>query len=175
MTEPKDHFERLGLLRRFSVDLPLVEANYLERSRSVHPDFHALGTEAEQRESLEQTAALNEAYLALKDPFRRAEYLLRIYGGPTGQQQKNLDQAFLMEMMDYRERIEESRPSGLGEREIESELNGRLDEIRQTIAEHFRQLEFGPDDARHPHLVAIRGSLNAAKTLQSLLRDLREV
>ena len=175
MTENTDHFERLGLPRRFSVDLAEIEANYLDRSRTLHPDFHTLSSADDQRQSLTQTAALNEAYLALKDPFRRAEYLVTLLSGPTGQQEKSLDQAFLMEMMDYRERIEEAQANGLGLQALQRDLTDRRSEIGQHIAEHFAQAEADPDDARWPHLVAVRRLLNAAKTMQSLLRDLREV
>src|SRR5262245_5530291 len=106
-----DHFERLGLPRRFSVDMDAIEREYLARSRALHPDFHQLGTGGEQRASLELTAALNEANLTLRDPIRRAEYLLTLYGGPTGMQEKSLDQMFLMEMMDVREQLEEAKSS----------------------------------------------------------------
>lgn len=173
-----DHFERLGLPGRFSVDPAAVERAYLARSRDVHPDFHGLGTPAEQRASLEQTAALNEAYLALKDPFRRAEYLVGLLGGPTAQEEKALDQAFLMGMMDLRERIEEAgtgRGPGQAEREaIRDELKAKDDAHLATVAAGFDRLEALPAD--HPdraqHLVGIRRSLNALKTVRSLLREL---
>ena len=60
--EALSHFERLGLPRRFSLDPAQVEGNYLARSRELHPDYHHLGSTAQQRLSLEMSAALNEAY-----------------------------------------------------------------------------------------------------------------
>ena len=163
-----DHFERLGLPRRFSVDLASIEREYLARSWQSHPDFHQLGTPAEQHASLQSTAGLNEAYITLKDPFRRAEYLLRLLGGPTVQAEKNLDQAFLMEMMEQRERIEEAQSTGNTQEQssIETELLTR----QQTLLDHITQL-FAKSDLPHT-LIAIRRSLNAIKTIQSLLRDL---
>jgi molecular chaperone HscB len=172
-----DHFERLGLPRRFSVDPAAVEREYLARSREVHPDFHRFGASAEQRASLELSAALNEAYLTLKDPVRRAEYLLTLHGGPTAQQEKNLDQAFLMEMLDLRERIEGAKAAA-DQAEIAA-IEGELvamqaDRVRQA-AEQFDRLDELPLD--HPDrarlLTDIRRGLNAIKTIQSLLRDLR--
>ncbi len=162
-----DHFERLGLPRRFSVDLPTIEREYLARSRQLHPDFHTLADADQQRESLEATAALNEAYLTLKDPFRRADYLLRLLGGPTPQEEKNLDQTFLMEMMDFRERIEEAA----GHRDTLTELDRELtDRLQQVVA----KLETLFADGSAGKLLEIRRQLNSAKTLQSLLRDLRD-
>ena len=166
------HFERLGLPGRFSVDLDAVERAYLARSREVHPDFHGLADADRQRASLEETAALNEAYLTLKDPFRRAEYLLTLFGGPTAQEEKNLDQAFLMEMMDLRERIEEA--SDAESNDLRSELTARLGRITGGISEQFEKLEQSAEEsaARSQGLIAVRQLLNAAKTVRTLLRDL---
>src|SRR5262245_42660667 len=96
------HFERLGLPRRFALDPAELERNYLARSREVHPD-HA----GNDRASLEASAALNEAYTILRDPFRRADYLLTLEGGPTAAEQKQAAPEFLEEMLDLRMRIEE--------------------------------------------------------------------
>lgn len=161
-----DHFERLGLPRRFSVDAAAVEREYLSRSRDVHPDFHTLGSESERRSSLEATAALNEAYLTLKDPYRRADYLLGLLGGPSAREEKSLDQAFLMEMMEYRERQEEAT-SETERSALESELTSRLDGVLAGVAKEF--------DAAAPRLPWLRQQLNAAKTIASLLRDWRNL
>ena len=171
-----DHFERLGLPRRFSVDPAAVEREYLARSRQVHPDFHHLGSGADQRASLEQSAALNEAYLTVKDPYRRAEYLLALHGGPSAREEKNLDQAFLAEMLDLRERIEEAKASAdsAALAALEAELTAmRADRMRE-IAEQFDRYDgLSLDHAeRPPLLLEIRRGLNAVKTVQSLLRDI---
>jgi molecular chaperone HscB len=170
------HFERLGLPGRFSVDTAEVERAYLTRTRQAHPDFHGLADADRQRASLDETAALNEAYLTLNDPFRRAEYLLTMLGGPTAAQEKNLDQQFLMEMMDLRERIEQARTGG-GLDEIEKELTARLAGIVNQLGDQFLAIEQLPadDPARQPRLLVVRQLLNAAKTVRSLLRDLGEV
>ena len=171
-----DHFVCLGLPRCFSIDAPTIEREYLARSRDVHPDFHTLGSEADQRVSLELSASLNEAYLALKDAFRRADYLLGLHNGPTSQQEKNLDQAFLMEMMDLRERIDAVRTGSPNElRELEIELQTREKASESSVSADFTWLESQPSDSpeRPKRLVAIRRKLNAWKTIRSLLRDLR--
>ena len=170
-----DHFERLGLPRRFSVDPTAIEREYLARSRSYHPDFHHDSSTAQQRASLELTAALNEAYLTLKDPLRRAEYLLKLLGGPSAREEKNLDQEFLMAMMDVRERIEEARrsdPTALSE--IDAELHETQTARLRRVESHFDRMDELPLD--HPDraslLSAIRQDLNAVKTVQSLIRDI---
>lgn len=165
------HFERLGLPRRFSIDPAAVEREYLARSRHVHPDFHGLATPAEQQASLEASAALNEAYLTLKDWFRRADYLLTLQGGPSAQHEKNLDQQFLMEMMDLRERIEEAGENSSELHAIADELQSRETACRNRLTGLFAELEShttAPDSI----LTQVRHTLNAVKTIRSVLRDL---
>src|SRR5438874_10466984 len=96
------HFERLGLPRRFRLDPAALERNYLAASREVHPDFTG-----NDPASLQMAAALNEAYATLRDPFRRAEYLLTVEGGPSAGEVKQMPAEFLEEMLELRMRIEE--------------------------------------------------------------------
>jgi molecular chaperone HscB len=168
-----DHFERLGLPRRFSIDRAELERAYLARSREVHPDYHRLGASAEQAASLELTAALNEAYATLRDPFRRAEYLLALLGGPSASEARDMDPAFLMETLELRERIEEVRaaagPDSPERTGLETELQDRYDGLLQEVAARFQAAEAGDGSA----LAGARKGLNAAKYVQGLLRDLR--
>jgi molecular chaperone HscB len=170
-----DHFARLDLPRQFALDAPELERQYLARSRAVHPDYHAAGPSADLSASLELSAALNEAYNTLRDPFSRAEYLLSLYGGPTAQQEKTPDPAFLAEMMEYQERIEAVATAGEGDAfAIRGELHERENDYESWIAGEFDRFENLP--AGHPdgprHLLNIRRSLNALKTIRSLLRNL---
>lgn len=162
-----DHFERLGLPRRFSLDPAALEAAYLDRSRAVHPDFHQFGSGAEQTASETMAAAVNEAYTTLKDPFRRAEHLLAMLGGPSAAEVKDIPPAFLMEMMDLREEIE--RADAAGKARHEADAKKRLDALFTGLVPLFDNAEVNPA-AR----MAIRKELNAAKYLKGLLRDLRD-
>src|SRR5947208_15229738 len=81
----------------------------MARSLAFHPDYHSAGSSADLAASLELSAAVNEAYNTLRDPFARAEYLLRLEGGPSAAEQKQMPPAFLAEMLEARERIEDAR------------------------------------------------------------------
>src|SRR5262249_2099617 len=105
-----DHFDRLGLPRRFSLDGAAIERAYLARSRALHPDYHQLGSSAEQAASVELSAALNEAYGTLKDEYKRAEYLQRLEGGPTAAELKDVPPEFLEEMLEMRMEIAGLKP-----------------------------------------------------------------
>ena len=169
-----DHFERLGLPRRFALDLREVERQYLARSRAIHPDFHQLGATSEQHASLDATARLNEAYAVLRDPFKRAEYLLKLEGGPTASEQKEMPPEFLEEVLELRMAIEELRetepPESAGHKEMECRLEQRRATMLQEVENEFAAMT--PSN-RGEVLISIRRRLNAIKYIQGLLRDLR--
>jgi molecular chaperone HscB len=172
-------FQRLGLPTTFALDAAEVERNYLARSRALHPDFHQLAPSSEQKASTETTAALNEAYSTLKQPFRRAEYLLQLQGGPSAAEHKEMAPAFLEEMLELRMEIEELRESGDRESPafaaMEGQLTKRNDRLIEDVGRCFAKLEALPegDAGRKGLLVQVRQLLNAAKYIQGLLRDLR--
>jgi molecular chaperone HscB len=161
------HFDRLGLPRRFLVDPAELERAYLARSRDVHPDYHLAGSEADLAASLEASAAVNEAYNTLRDPFARAEYLLNLEGGPSAGEQKQMPPAFLAEMLDAREQIELTRGKPDAVAKLEADFRGRFDALMDEIAAAFA---FPSRDAATRG--KIRGLLNAAKYVRGLLRDL---
>ncbi len=159
-----DHFATLALPRSLHLDLAELERRYLEASRLAHPDFHGQASPDRQRASLAQTAAINEAYLILKDPLARAEHLLALEHGPTALQEKNLDQTFLMEMMELREAIEESAQDGVALAHQEAALRDREQQFHNQVAGLWQQRD----------LKAMRRGLNAIRTLRSLIRDVQQ-
>jgi molecular chaperone HscB len=163
------HFERLGLPRRFRFDAAELERNYLAKCRTVHPDFAG-------NDAATESAALNEAYTTLRDPFKRAEYLLAVEGGPSAAESRDMAPEFLEEMLDLRMRIEEvkqghdrDRPGRL---QMEVDLIQRRDGLLEMATKQFDRLEQAND--RRTALTSIRQTLNATKFIQGLLRDLRD-
>jgi molecular chaperone HscB len=172
-------FDLLGLPRRFALDQGELERHYLARSRELHPDFHQMSGAAEQRASLAMSARLNEAYLILRDPFRRAEYLLSLEGGPSAAEHKTMDPAFLQEMLDVRmqmqEVLEDNDPNSQARGRMEQEVRGRRDKLVGDLEHEFEQLETLPvsSEGRRPALLRIRQVLNTARYVEGLLRDLK--
>jgi molecular chaperone HscB len=174
----ESHFDRLGLPRRFVLDAAELERQYLARSRAVHPDYHATGSSADLAASLELSAVLNEAYNTLRDPFTRAEYLLGLEGGPTAGEHKQVPPAFLTEMLEARERVEEVKaagaPCGAAGVELREEFDAQYTALLADVATGFAELEGLPagDPKRAGVRLRIRTQLNAAKYVRGLIRDL---
>jgi len=81
LSKELDYFTCLGLPRKLNVEPADLENRFYELSRSFHPDFFQTKTDTERTISLGNSALLNTAYRTLKDPFQRAEYLLRLEAG----------------------------------------------------------------------------------------------
>ena len=73
---PPDYYELLGLERRLKVSADDLQKRFYELSRQFHPDRFMRKSETEREYSLDASSLLNDAYRALKDPVKRAQYLL---------------------------------------------------------------------------------------------------
>ena len=142
-----DYFAVFGLPRKVGLDRAELEGRFYELSRKFHPDFFQSATPAEQAKSLEQSALVNQAYRALRDPISRAEYLIRLE--QEGEAAKGIRAKapgdLLEEMLEVQEALEEAKASGLG-----VEIRARLERERERLmarraAEEARLLNVGKE------------------------------
>ena len=112
----EDHFAVLGVERRYDLDAGALEARYKELSRKLHPDRFAKADPRARRAALQRTVQLNEAWRALKEPLKRAEYLLELGGvklatddGGARSGGVAAPQELLMEILELREELGEAR------------------------------------------------------------------
>ncbi|CCG40622.1 Fe-S protein assembly co-chaperone HscB [Magnetospirillum molischianum] len=105
-----DHYTRLGLPRSFDIDQEALDRQYFGLQRRVHPDRFASKSSREKALSQAQATALNDAHDTLKDPLRRAAYLLGLLGSPVDLTACGTinDRALLMEQMEMREALAEA-------------------------------------------------------------------
>lgn len=105
-----DHFALFGLPRRQALDELDLERMYRDIQAKVHPDKHAHLADAEKRLAMQWATKVNEAYLTLKSPLKRGEYLLGLLGhDPQIEQNTAMPADFLMHQMELREAVAESR------------------------------------------------------------------
>ncbi|MGQ9367734.1 molecular chaperone DnaJ [Azospirillum sp. ST 5-10] len=76
-----DHFTRLGLERRFDIDLEQLARQHAGLSRALTPERFVARGVRQQSNAAAQAEALAEAHAVLRDPVRRARYLLELLGG----------------------------------------------------------------------------------------------
>jgi molecular chaperone HscB len=105
-----DHFARLGVPVGYEVDAGQLERIYFDRQRLLHPDRFATRTGRERALSQQQATAINDAYETLRDPLRRADYLLHVRRSgavPEGCHLVN-DPVLLTETLELREALAEA-------------------------------------------------------------------
>ena len=132
----QDHFALLGLPQRQGLDDVELERVYREVQRRVHPDKHAHRGESERRLAMQWAARVNEAYLTLKSPLKRAEYLLRLVGhDPEIERNTAMPTDFLVQQLEWRENVEQARAAADVDR-----LDGYHRDLRADIAAQHKEL-----------------------------------
>lgn len=117
-----DRFAVLGLPRRFDVDLVAAETAYKDLSRRFHPDRFAKADPRARKVALARTVELNDAWRTVKDPLRRAEYLLELAGYALAGGEKSAEMSktrkvsapptFLVEILELRDELAAAQQAG---------------------------------------------------------------
>ena len=201
---PVDYFTFFALPRKLNVDIALLEREFYELSRKLHPDLCARADKREQEWSLEQSSLLNDAYRTLKDPIKRTEYLLRLEGAELEEQSKNATEKaratgeikkqvvppdLLEEVFELNMQLEELRAQKkLGEDDpalIEEigkqklELETKYEALSQELKKYWDDWDRLSEEAAEPTRRQARDKmvdlLNRRSYLRNLVRDVNEV
>lgn len=133
-----DPFVRLGLPRDYDIDPDTLEAAYVRELGRLHPDRFVGKPDAERTQALLDSVAVNDAYAILKDPMKRAAWLLRDAGHPVDAETGGVaaEPALLKEVMEIREVLEElSDPQEL--EAFLSMLERNIAATEQSLSEQF--------------------------------------
>jgi len=131
-----DYFTVFGLPRKLGVDGEALQRRFYELSRQHHPDFHQGAAAERQAEVLGQSALVNRAYRALREPLARVEYLIALEEGREVREgataKPKAPRELLEEMMEVQEALEEAKAEGLG-----GDAGTRLREERRRLEERY--------------------------------------
>ncbi|MHB1950781.1 MAG: Fe-S protein assembly co-chaperone HscB [Acidiferrobacteraceae bacterium] len=169
---PPDHYFRLfNLPAAFEIDAADLAVRYRELQRAVHPDRFAAGSDAERVRAVQQAAEVNDAFQTLKDPVRRARYLLMLRGVDTEDETDTvMDPAFLMEQMDLREQLEHVRsPAAPSASDallaLRERLTGRFSETMRAFGASLAEDDLEGARGRARELQFLRKLLNEADSI----------
>jgi molecular chaperone HscB len=190
-----DYYAMFGAPERLSLDTAELQTRFYERSRQLHPDRFARAEAKLRQDSMRASSLLNDGYRTLKDPLRRAEYVLSRYGFDIGQQRSNnvppelLEEVFELNMAldelrsgddDARPQLEEARERFLKLRdECDTDVAAlfvRWDAERQSMPADFVAVQSdngageAPPALQEP-LREIRAVLNRRRYIENLVRD----
>jgi molecular chaperone HscB len=173
---PSDYYILLSLDRKLNLNTAELQARFYELSRQLHPDRFMRKPEAERQYSLDASSILNDAYRTLKDPVKRAQYVLSQEGFEIGEQRsKDVPPELLEEVFELNMALEEMRS---GDDSARPQLESAETNFVKMLSEADHQLEaqFAKyDESRDREtLTKIRGTLNRRKYIQNLLDEVHE-
>jgi Fe-S protein assembly co-chaperone HscB len=170
-------FVVFGLEPTWEIDETDLKRRLRRIGRVVHPDFHA-GVPEQRALAERNSACLNHAFEVLLDPFLRADWIVQRLGGPTEQDERQMPQAFLMEVLEWNEALDEADGAPEG-----SPAHAELERLAKVL-HHEHETRLAALGARltplpaegADELLVVRQELNAVRYLSRTLfriRDLR--
>lgn len=139
------HFELFNLEPSVDLDVAALETLHRKLAMEAHPDRIAGADAHTRRLAAERSAALNDAIKVLKDPVRRAFYLLELKGVKLDTEQAaaqvKMPMDFLEEIMEQREALEAIRAT----RKLEAahamakDISGMRTRVLETAQDALRR------------------------------------
>lgn len=105
MSQP-NYFDLMLLPQSYNIDLDQLETNYFNIQRQYHPDVLAKKDAMERAMGVQLATTANQAYNTLKDPLKRAVYMLSLHDRDL--EKARPDQSLLMQSMEQREQLMEA-------------------------------------------------------------------
>ncbi|KAF9056163.1 HSCB C-terminal oligomerization domain-containing protein [Panaeolus papilionaceus] len=133
------HHSLLGIPDKpnpFLIHLPTLKQKFRQAQSICHPDAWSTKPPSQQDMAHTLSSRLNEAYQTLLRPLARAEYILERNGYSLSERDQVDDMAFMMEIMEARETIDEASPDDKSS--IEALIEENTQHIESTIKDLTR-------------------------------------
>jgi molecular chaperone HscB len=136
MNLQSNDFELFELPLAYALDRAVLDERWKALQREVHPDRHAAADAQTQRQAMQWSVRINEAYQRLKDPLQRAAYLCELHGAPVQAENNTaMPPSFLMQQMEWREALEDASSASVVEDladEVAAARKRMLAQLQQT-------------------------------------------
>jgi molecular chaperone HscB len=155
-----NYFQLFNLELKFSIELDKLNERYQTLQRTVHPDKFAHATKQDQLMAVKKSTLVNDAYQTLKNPLKRAEYMLVLRKVDLPSEQSSFsDNSFLMRQMELREMLAEVKYA--------DNLSSAVFEVSQVLELEFEQL------FKQMQIALLENTDKANKLASELLRKLK--
>src|SRR3954452_24086955 len=178
MPSSPNFYDFFGIERKLTLDEAALQKRFYELSRQWHPDrFSRKGAE-ETAKAVENTSLINDGYRTLRDPVKRAEYLLTEEGFPIGEQRsRDVPPELLEEVFELNMALEELKSGDQDARPQLESARKNFESMRTATDTELRKLfaTYDASDAQSETakqaLHEIRGVLNRRRYIENLIRD----
>ena len=161
-----NYFELFELEPGFQVDETHLRNNYYRLSRLYHPDLQ--NNDSDKSEALIRSGEINQAYRTLSSFDLRVPYFLTLSGYLNQDEKHSLAPDFLMEMMDYNDRILE-----VTEEEERSALKLEIEELHAQNKKMLEEKCLQFDAQKDPSLLnQVREYYHRGKYIHRLTQQL---
>lgn len=123
-----DPFKLLGIEMKFDLNPQEIEKLYFEAQRKTHPDRVP---ESEKVKAQKLSVEVNQAYLTLKDPLKRAEALIKVEGYTPFHE----DIHFLPMVMEWNLRLEKKE-------DLRDELTQVYNNLMSDLTQAFEDADY---------------------------------
>jgi molecular chaperone HscB len=155
-------FEIFDLAPSFELDRAALDTRWKTLQREAHPDRFATANALAQRQAMQWSVRINEAYQRLKDPLKRAAYLCELNGARIEAENNTaMPAAFLMQQMQWREDLDEARSF--------ADLERMAEEVATARSDLLNELRTTADDKRD--FVALAQQVRALMFVERFARD----
>lgn len=136
----QNYFELFGIPVDFQLDEKELHAAHLKLQSAYHPDRYINATDQEKRIAVQAAAWVNEAYEILKNPVKRARYMLEVGGLELNDDSETTtDPTFLMEQIELREEMDQCRSCQDPMRSC-AHITGKLQQRSKEFSSSFESL-----------------------------------
>ncbi len=112
---------------QFNIDLDRLQKSYRIIQAEIHPDKFVSGSQIEKNQSLIKSTEVNDAYQILKNPIKRARYLIKINLN-SEENNSTLTHSLLMQQMEWEEHLEDIEKN-----------NKELDQFKLAINKKYKE------------------------------------
>jgi molecular chaperone HscB len=155
-------FEIFNAPAQFALDRAALDERWKNLQREAHPDRFTTADALAQRQAMQWSVRINEAYQRLKDPLKRAAYLCELNGAPIqAENNTSMPAVFLIQQMQWREDLEDASSA--------SDLERMADDVAQTRRDMLLGLQRTADEQRN--FPALAQQVRALMFVERFARD----
>lgn len=139
----EDYFSLLKINRDFQLDLNKLRKTFFSLQEKYHPDRFAMASKQEKLLAQRMTVQVNDAYVTLKDPRKRAEYLLVLEGvSQTKLNESIRDPEFLILQLSLHEKLESLIEAGSSIEALElflTDIKRKFRDVESIFSQSYRE------------------------------------